>query len=108
MRIIGIHDGHNASLCILEDGEIKFAIQEERFTYIKNQGGLPYRSIEYLKEHFPIKDNDIISFTGFHVPTFDWTKSNIVDLYDKSDSISNVLKHYIKNSDFIYSLYSKR
>jgi len=38
MKIFGIHDGHNASLSFLEDGIIKFAIQEERYTYEKNQG----------------------------------------------------------------------
>jgi carbamoyltransferase len=108
MKIIGIHDGHNASLCVLDKGEMKFAIQEERFTYVKNQGGLPYKSIEYLREHFTINDEDVICFTGFHVPAFDWTKSAVLDLYDKSDSTSNVLKHYLKNIDFIYSFYSKQ
>jgi len=29
MRIIGIHDGHNAAACLLEDGVITAAIQEE-------------------------------------------------------------------------------
>ena len=52
MKIIGIHDGHNASACVLENGEIKFAIQAERFTYEKNQGGLPFSSIEVIKENY--------------------------------------------------------
>jgi predicted NodU family carbamoyl transferase len=30
MKIIGIHDGHNASVAYVEDGCLKFAIQEER------------------------------------------------------------------------------
>ena len=39
--ILGIHDGHNASACLLEDGVVSRAVQEERFTLVKNQGGFP-------------------------------------------------------------------
>jgi len=37
MKIIAINDGHNASIALLENGELKLAIQEERFTRVKNQ-----------------------------------------------------------------------
>jgi carbamoyltransferase len=36
MKILSIHDGHNASACLLIDGEIKYAIQEERLIREKN------------------------------------------------------------------------
>ena len=73
MKIFGIHDGHNASLSFLEDGIIKFAIQEERYTYEKNQGGIPYRSIDYARDKFSINDDDVVGFVGTHLPTHDWT-----------------------------------
>jgi predicted NodU family carbamoyl transferase len=41
MKVLGIHDGHNASICLLENGEIKFAIQEERLIREKNKAGFP-------------------------------------------------------------------
>jgi len=41
MKILGVHDGHNASIALLEDGEITFAIQEERLTDVKNYFGFP-------------------------------------------------------------------
>lgn len=41
MNILAIHDGHNASVALLQDGRITYAVSEERFTRIKNQGGFP-------------------------------------------------------------------
>ena len=35
MKILGIHDGHNATACLLEDGKIRYVIQEESLTRIK-------------------------------------------------------------------------
>ncbi|MFQ5411887.1 MAG: carbamoyltransferase C-terminal domain-containing protein, partial [Phycisphaerae bacterium] len=43
--ILGIHDGHNASAAILKDGELLFALQEERPLGIKNYSGFPERAI---------------------------------------------------------------
>src|SRR5574338_1160530 len=106
MKFIGIHDGHNASLSILDDGNIIFAIQEERFTYQKNEGGLPKNSIKYLQEKYPLSKNDEIGFVSYHVPTYDWSKSAVLKAYSKSDSYTSILKLSIKNFDFIYRLYS--
>ena len=41
MNIIGINDGHNASVSLSMDGEIKFVISEERITRKKNYWGMP-------------------------------------------------------------------
>ena len=107
MKIFGVHDGHNASLSLLEDGVIKFAVQEERFTYEKNQGGIPCKSIEYVREKFTINDDDIIGIIGNHVPTHNWTKTNVLNLYGKAGSKMNVYKHHLKNYKFIYNIYSR-
>ena len=45
MKIIGVHDGHNASACFLKDSKIEIAIGEERLTRNKHQYGYPYKSI---------------------------------------------------------------
>lgn len=64
MRIISIHDGHTASVGYMEDGRVKFAIQEERLTKIKNAGGFPKLALqETLKRHkLDIKDIDYFVF----------------------------------------------
>ncbi|AHH95388.1 carbamoyltransferase C-terminal domain-containing protein [Kutzneria albida] len=45
MKVLGIHDGHSASACLVDDGKVVAAIQEERLVYEKNRGGYPERAI---------------------------------------------------------------
>jgi carbamoyltransferase len=45
MRVLGINDGHSASAALVEDGRVLAAVQEERLTRVKNQGGLPALAI---------------------------------------------------------------
>lgn len=107
MKILGIHDGHNASVTLLDNGEIKLAIQEERFTYNKNQGGLPISAINSVRENFGFSDSDLVGVASFHIPTYDWSKQKILKLYAESDSPKSILRSYAKNSDLIYKAYSK-
>ena len=39
--VLGVHDGHNASVALVRDGRIELALQEERLTRVKNQGDAP-------------------------------------------------------------------
>ncbi len=48
MRTLGVYYGHNASVCFLEDGKVVDFVSEERFTGVKNQTGLPKKSLEYI------------------------------------------------------------
>jgi predicted NodU family carbamoyl transferase len=36
MNILGIQLGHNATVCLLEDGKITRAVSQEKFDNIKN------------------------------------------------------------------------
>lgn len=66
MKTIAIHDHHNASVAYMEDGKIKFAIQEERLVRIKNAGGTPkYAIMETLKQNnLKFDDIDYFIFVG--------------------------------------------
>ena len=46
MNILGISTGHDSGACIVVDGKIVAAINEERLSRIKNNVGFPLRSIE--------------------------------------------------------------
>jgi carbamoyltransferase len=48
VKILGINDQHNASACLLVDGRIVAAVQEERFTRVKNHYCFPERSIAWI------------------------------------------------------------
>lgn len=50
MLTLGIHDGHTATACLLEDGQIIACISEERLNRIKEWSGFPARSIKKCLE----------------------------------------------------------
>jgi carbamoyltransferase len=48
MLLCGIHDGHNAAACLVRDGRVLGAVQEERLRRVKNWHGFPEQAIEAL------------------------------------------------------------
>jgi len=57
MKILGIHLGHDSSACIIYDGKVLFAEEEERITGEKNYFGYPYKVISYIESHY-LKNNE--------------------------------------------------
>src|SRR3954454_13080538 len=70
MRVLGVHDGHNASASLVVDGEIVAAVQEERFTREKNWSGVPRHSIEWVLRHGGLTPADIehVAMNGAQMP----------------------------------------
>ncbi len=70
MKIVGIHDGHNASACLIEDGHIVAAIQEERLRREKNWAGFPSRAVEFVLQRAGrgSGDIDVFAFSGIDMP----------------------------------------
>ncbi|MBL97280.1 MAG: carbamoyltransferase [Legionellales bacterium] len=64
MRILGINDGHNASVCLTENGVIKFALSEERPTRKKNYFGMPIKAINHVYDN--LADKDSIDYFGIY------------------------------------------
>ncbi|MBE1582266.1 carbamoyltransferase C-terminal domain-containing protein [Nonomuraea angiospora] len=50
MKVLGVHDGHSASACIIDDDQVVAAIQEERLTREKNRGGAPKAAVQRILE----------------------------------------------------------
>lgn len=65
MKTIGIVDGHSASVALVEDGELVFALQEERPTREKNRGGFPSNAFELLlrRSNLDVSQIDHIGFS---------------------------------------------
>jgi carbamoyltransferase len=59
MYILGIWDGHDAGACIVEDGKIKVAINEERLTRKKLDIKFPDKSIIACLNYLKLKPTDI-------------------------------------------------
>lgn len=60
MIILGLNYNHpDSSACLIKDGKILSAVDEERFVRIKHYSGLPLNSIEYCLKNANIKISDI-------------------------------------------------
>lgn len=70
MKILGIHDSHNAAAALLVDGVVKSAIQEERLVREKNYDGFPSKSIESVltQNGLNAKEIDFVAMGGVHQP----------------------------------------
>lgn len=59
MLVLSLHEGHNASAAIAQDGKILAAVSEERFCRDKNYMGFPYQSIVYCLEEVGCQADDL-------------------------------------------------
>lgn len=69
MRIIGISAYfHDSGICLIEDGIIKYAAQEERFTRIKNDEQFPSESLKNCLESTQLTLDDIDAIVFYEKP----------------------------------------
>lgn len=82
MKILGIHDGHNASACLLCDGEIRMAVQEERLRRVKNYAGFPSQAIRFILDEcrLALENLDAVGIVGRDMPDQN-TKEDRLALY---------------------------
>lgn len=65
MHILGINAFHpDASVAILKDGKLVFAVEEERLNRIKHSAGFPHRAVRYCLEKSDV-NLDKIDYIGF-------------------------------------------
>lgn len=65
MIVLGISGlYHDSAAALLEDGQIIAAVQEERFTRLKNDDSFPVNSIKYCLKHrkLELKDVDVVVY----------------------------------------------
>ena len=63
-RILGITNNDDASACMVVDGNIAAAAQEERFTRIKAHKTWPQHAVEYVLEETQtnLRDIDVLAY----------------------------------------------
>lgn len=114
MKIIGIHDGHNASATLIVNGQIKLVIQEERLKNEKNWQGFPQLSILKILEESNLKptDIDLVSFTNNYMSTTvrNTSRRDVYANYLRRNKIINTheLKARLRNSNIISNVLEKR
>src|ERR1700757_192100 len=89
-RVVGVHNGHNSSAAVVQDGLLAFALQEERLTRVKNQGGLPKLTLQRIASDFPAKDLASeglpMAFGGRNLTACDWQRDAILKSYGQRSS----------------------
>jgi carbamoyltransferase len=85
--VLGIHDGHNASVAVLKDGQIVFAVQEERLNGVKNYFGFPYLAVQDALSYLGIAPSqiDLIAMASHHYPA-PLSKDGMMEHYRLSSS----------------------
>ena len=63
--ILGIHNGFEASVCLIKNGVILEAISEERLNFIKAYAGKPKLALDYLFKKYNYSSFFIISSVIF-------------------------------------------
>ena len=60
MHILGINAYHGgASACLIQDGRLVAAAEEERFSPVKYQAGFPVRAIRFVLDEAGIRPQDL-------------------------------------------------
>ncbi len=97
MKILGINYLSEASVSLLDNGKIKFAISEERINRIKNWYGSPLKSIYHTlnDNNLKISDIDYICTHG----TSSFQKKNVIPTGDYLEAKKEIIKSNLKKQD---------
>jgi carbamoyltransferase len=100
--VLGVHDGHNASVALLRDGRIELALQEERLTRVKNQGDAPAGSLraalELIDRDSAPVEAPVVALNGHYMNYGQWQRGTILRDYARCSGLGSRLKQTFKNS----------
>lgn len=104
MKILGIHDGHNSSACFLENGDVKWLIQEERLRGEKNYDGFPTLAINTIlkAEQLSPSDIDHIAMSSNYMPS-PLNRMQLLDVYSSLGSIQSIVRNRLKAISYLDS-----
>ena len=104
--ILGIHDGHNAAAALLVDGRVVAAVQEERLTGNKNQGGVPRQAIAEVLLASGGAGSEIsqVALNGIYMTYDHWDREALEQTYEQAGGLAARLREPLKGTmvDGIY------
>lgn len=97
MKVLGIHDGHNASAALLDGGRVVAALQEERLTRRKNEFAFPARAIRWVLESTDTRPDDLdgVAVASRHIP-YPWTREELLRQYADSQGFLRLSRDLLK------------
>ena len=97
MYILGISAFyHDSSACLIKNGKILAAIQEERFSRKKNDSNFPKNVISYFLENYQISLNDINYIVFYEKPFLKFER--LIETYVKNSPRG--FKSFVKSIPF--------
>jgi len=72
---------HDAAACLVKDGKVLLAAEEERFTEIKHDASFPINAIKWLLEESRIKIQDIDEVCWYEDPSI--KKDRVINIFNK-------------------------
>lgn len=98
-RVLGVHDGHNASAVLLVDGVVTSAVQEERLSRIKNHTGFPFAAVRHVLETAGLKPEqlDAIALSSLHYPVAR-TREEMLERYLQSSTVKAAAIEFLKRT----------
>jgi carbamoyltransferase len=106
MYILGLNVYHgDSSACILENGELVTAVEEERFRRIKHWAGFPSEAIRYCLNEVKIEAKDLDFISLNRNPTSNILRKAIFS-FRKNPSL-NLIKDRLKNAHRVKGIKSK-
>ena len=110
MKILGIHSGHNASACLLENGKLRYAIQEERLNREKNWWGFPEMSVNKILHELNLRPQDIqlVCLSSRYVGPAIYNREQWLRSFETPTSIAGRLKRVIVKNRFYGQFAIKR
>ena len=92
--VLGMHAGHNASVCISDRSGLIYAIQEERLTGEKNFWGFPRQALKACMEYVGATPKDIatIAYGGEQVPCKYHSRDDILAAYQRQETLQGKLR----------------
>lgn len=111
MLVLGITDSHDASITLVEDGNVLLAVSEERFTRRKRQQGFPLETIKYAQKLINHRQLDKVYVSGRYGRSFFRVFNSIYsrtsahqDLTAFSSKICSWLENRIAGSRYLRSI----
>ena len=96
--VLGVHDGHNASVALLRDGRIELALQEERLSRVKNQGDAPSGAVREALALIDRNSAPVAALNGHYMKYHQWQRETILRDYARCSNIGSRLKQCFKTS----------
>ena len=94
MNILGLNINHaDTSACLIKDGKIIYAIEEERFVRQKHYAGFPLNAIDFCLSSSNIKLSDVNFVTVNYSPTSNIKQKLLYTL--RNINSASTIKKYI-------------